>query len=439
MALTREENDLLCRVGPGTPMGNLMREYWTPALLSSELTEPDGDPKRIKLLGEELIAFRDTNGQVGLIAQNCPHRGASLFFGRNEECGLRCVYHGWKFDVTGQCVDMLSEPAESNFKAKIKATAYPCRDRGGIIWAYMGPRSTPPPLPDIEPNMLPDGEWTVSAVMRECNYFQALEGDIDTSHASFLHWGAMQSKDARPGTFMYYRTQDRAPRYAIVDTDFGTMYGAYRPAEEDSDYWRIASYLFPFYVIIPTGLLGHQVLVRAWVPIDDEHTMFISMGKRVERAGRTRNGADGSAVRFSMPYAPTTTDWYGRFALEQNARNDYLIDRELQRSKASFTGIEGVHQQDQAVTESMGPIIDRTREHLGTSDSMIVRTRRRLMGIARDLQEHGTVPPGVDNPEVFGVRAGGILLPRGADWLKETEELRKAFVEHPELDPSIVG
>src|SRR5215472_5033339 len=183
--LSAEENDLLCRVGPGTPMGDLMRQYWVPGLLSRELPGPDSDPRRIMLLGEQLIAFRDTNGAVGLIQNNCPHRGASLFFGRNEEAGLRCVYHGWKFATDGSCIDMPNEPAESDFRSKVKATAYPCRERNGLVWAYMGPRSVPPPLPDLEGNMLPEGEWNVTAIQRECNWFQALEGDIDTSHFSF--------------------------------------------------------------------------------------------------------------------------------------------------------------------------------------------------------------------------------------------------------------
>src|SRR5262245_29096939 len=156
--LSVEDNEILCRVGPGTPMGSLMRHYWIPAVRSDELPAPDCPPVRIRLLGESLIAFRATSGAVGLIQNACPHRGASLFFGRIEEEGLRCVYHGWKFDVSGQCIDMPSEPAESNFRPKIKATAYPCRERGGIIWTYMGPRETPPSLPDLEANMLPAGE-----------------------------------------------------------------------------------------------------------------------------------------------------------------------------------------------------------------------------------------------------------------------------------------
>src|SRR5579859_7190656 len=170
--LSREENETLCRVGPGTLMGTLMREYWVPAVMSSELPSPDSDPVRVMLLGEQLIAFRDSNGKIGLIQNNCPHRGASLFFGRNEEAGLRCVYHGWKFSVDGTCIDMPNEPAESDFKHKVRAIAYPTKERNGIVWAYMGPRADPPPLPDLEPNMLPESDVQVIAVQRECNWLQ---------------------------------------------------------------------------------------------------------------------------------------------------------------------------------------------------------------------------------------------------------------------------
>src|SRR6202049_3677600 len=178
--LSHEENELLTRTGPGTPMGNLYRRFWLPALLPSELPHPDSDPIRFRILGEDLIAFRDSTGTVGFLQNNCPHRGASLFFGRNEEAGLRCVYHGWKFDVSGQCVDMPNEPAESDFKTRFRATAYQCVERNGLIWTYMGPRSTPPPLPDIEPNMVPDGG--LIAQMAECNWLQKLENNMDTSH-----------------------------------------------------------------------------------------------------------------------------------------------------------------------------------------------------------------------------------------------------------------
>src|SRR3984893_3224946 len=189
--LSQEENELITRVGPGTPMGELFREYWLPAMLSEELPAADSDPLRVLMLGEQLIAFRDSKGQIGLLANNCPHRGASLFFGRNEEAGLRCVYHGWKFDTAGNCIDMPNEPAESDFKTKVKAEAYPTRERGGIVWISMGTRSEAdlPPLPDLEGNMLPYEQGGIGIFQRECNWMQALEGDIDTAHVGFLHQG----------------------------------------------------------------------------------------------------------------------------------------------------------------------------------------------------------------------------------------------------------
>jgi nitrite reductase/ring-hydroxylating ferredoxin subunit len=435
--LSREDNELLCSVGTSTPVGALLRQYWIPALMSSELPERDGAPVRVRLLGENLIAFRTTSGKIGLIQNHCPHRGASLFFGRNEEEGLRCVYHGWKYDCEGACVDMPNEPAESNFKAKIRATAYPCVERNDVIWTYMGPRQTPPPLPDIEPNMLPRSEYVVQKVLRECNWFQALEGDIDTSHLGFLHLGAVKPAQTTPGTFDYYNVADRAPKYEVVDTEFGTSYGAYRPAEADTYYWRIAHFLFPFFTMIPTGILGMQVLVRAWVPVDDHHVMFWSISAPRSRVG---NGAAGGASGLNaggrpvasagarpggFEFQPDTTDWLGKFRLTQNRDNDYLIDRQSQRTD-SFTGIAGIHQQDQAVTESMGPIYDRSHEHLGTSDAMVIRARRRVINAARALRDNATTPPGVDNPEVYRHRSGGVVLPRDADWLEATKGLRQA-------------
>ena len=440
--LSREDNELLCRVGPGTPVGAMLRQYWIPALMSSELPERDGAPVRVRLMGENLIAFRVTSGKIGLIQNHCPHRGASLFFGRNEEEGLRCVYHGWKYSCEGHCVDMPSEPEESNFKSKIHATAYPCVERNDIIWTYMGPRQTPPPLPDIEPNMLPRGEYAVQKVLRECNWFQGLEGDIDTSHLGFLHLGAIKPEQTTPGTFDYYNVADRAPKYEVVDTEFGTSYGAYRPAEADTYYWRIAHFLFPFFTMIPTGILGMQVLVRAWVPVDDEHIMFWSIAAPRSRVGSGAAGgaaglnAGGRAVAAAgarpggFEFLPDSPDWLGKFRLAQNKDNDYLIDREAQRTQ-SFTGIPGIHQQDQAVTESMGPIYDRTQEHLGSSDAMVIRTRRRVINAARALRDNATPPPAVDDPTVYRHRSGGVILPRDADWLEATKGLRRAFTEPP--------
>jgi nitrite reductase/ring-hydroxylating ferredoxin subunit len=440
--LSREDNELLCRIGRGTPTGELLRQYWIPALMTSELPERDGAPVRVRLLGDNLIAFRVTSGKIGLIQNHCPHRGASLFFGRNEEEGLRCVYHGWKYSCEGHCVDMPNEPEESNFKSKIHATAYPCVERNDIIWTYMGPRQTPPPLPDIEPNMLPQGEYQVQKVLRECNWFQGLEGDIDTSHLGFLHLGAIKPEQTKPGTFDYYNVADRAPKYEVVDTEFGTSYGAYRPAEADTYYWRIAHFLFPFFTMIPTGILGMQVLVRAWVPVDDNHIMFWSIAAPRSRVG---NGAAGGAAGLSaggrpvaaagsraggFEFLPDSPDWTGKFRLAQNKDNDYLIDRDAQR-RTSNTGIAGIHQQDQAVTESMGPIYDRTQEHLGSSDAMVIRTRRRVINAARALRDNATTPPGVDDPAVYRYRSGGVILPRDAEWLEATKGLRRAFAQAP--------
>ncbi|MBX5466974.1 MAG: Rieske 2Fe-2S domain-containing protein [Firmicutes bacterium] len=434
--LSQEDNALLTRVGPGTPMGTLMRQYWIPALLSSELPKPDCDPVRVMLLGEPLIAFRDSQGRVGLIQNHCPHRGASLFYGRNEEGGIRCVYHGWKFDVSGRCLDMPNEPPESDFKHKLRARAYPCVERGGVVWTYMGPRKDPPPLPDLEANQLPEGQYEVTAVMRECNWLQALEGDIDTSHAGFLHWGAIDPEEVEPDTFLRYAVENRAPRYAVVDTEYGAMYGAYRPAKPGYLYWRIAQFLFPFYTQPPEKVLGRRAGTRAWVPMDDTHTLYIGMFQTgIGHQSYRRHPLEGQyppSYRMVRPEVlPNTTDWFGRFRMKDNAANDYGIDRAWQRT-TSYTGIGGIFLEDQAVTESMGPIYDRSQEHLGTADVMIIRVRRRLLAAVRRLMQEGTVPPGVDQPEVYRVRSGGILLPEGADWIAATESLRQAYVEHPE-------
>jgi phthalate 4,5-dioxygenase len=431
--LNKADNDYLCRIGPGTPMGGLMRQYWLPAIRSDELPEPDGAPLRVRLLGEDLIGFRTTDGQVGLVHNNCPHRGASLFFGRNEEQGLRCVYHGWKFDVSGACIDMPNEPAESDFRTKVKATAYPTRERNGIIWAYMGPRSVPPPLPDLEANMLGADNLVISIIHRPCNWMQGWEGEMDTVHQAFLHAGAMRLEDTLPGTFDYYIASTRAPKFAVIDTGYGTSYGAFRPATEDTYYWRIAHMLMPFYAMIPAGLIGQQTRFAAYVPMDDEHTLHWEITRGLmdpEELPAEARGSEGRAPapRPASEYLPNTSGWYGRFNMVQNMANDYLIDRQAQRTMQSYTGIPGIRQQDMAVTESMGPILDRSTEHLGTTDALIIRTRRRMMAAALALDEQGVTPPGVDNPELYRQRSGGVLLPRDANWWDATEERRTQFI-----------
>ncbi|WAH35687.1 Rieske 2Fe-2S domain-containing protein [Alicyclobacillus dauci] len=436
--LSKEDNETITRVGPGTTMGNLMRQYWVPALMSSELPQPDCDPVRVMLLGEQLIAFRDTDGRVGLIQDKCPHRGASLFFGRNGECGIRCVYHGWQFDIHGNCIDMPNEPEDSDFKHKVKAVTYPCVERGGLVWTYMGTRETPPPLPDIEVNQLPDGEYTINPTMLECNWLQAVEGEIDTSHSGFLHFGSITPEDTQEGTYLYYTVKDRAPRYSVVDTDYGVMYGAYRPAKPGWTYWRIAQFMFPFFTQSPEGILGNHVITNAWVPMDDTHTMSYIIIRKVssESGWPGRHPIQGTAANYptvQTPTLPNTTDWFGRFRSAVNASNDYGLDRDRQRSGLDYSGIPYLPAQDRAVQESMGPIYDRTQEHLAISDAMVIRVRRRLLAAARGLAEKQVVPPGVDSPAVYRNRSGSTLLPEGADWIEATKELRKAFVDHPEV------
>lgn len=439
--LTKDENELLCRIGPGTLMGNLMREYWTPALLSSELPRPGCDPVRVLLLGEKLVAFRDGAGRVGLLPHACPHRGASLFFGRNEDggeggCGLRCVYHGWKFAVDGRCIDMPNEPPESDFKHKVRARAYPCRERGGIIWAYLGPRQTPPPLPDLEATMLPEGQESVIAIQRECNWFQAMEGDIDSSHFGFLHGGAVDPETQPPGSFSYYVLKDRAPRYAVVELEAGAVCATYRPAAEGQTYLRIGHYLFPFWTLPGQSVLGIKITARAWAPMDDTHTMFFMSGPRSRRLSAGNRALSGWGLQ------PNTPDWYGRFRMEASAVNDYYLDRELQHGQNTldnYSGITGIHLQDQAISESEGPIYDRSTEHLGSSDVLIIKVRRQMLAAARALAQRGVTPPGVDNPGAYAVRSGGIFLPDDADWFEATRELRRAFTMHEGLDEAISG
>jgi phenylpropionate dioxygenase-like ring-hydroxylating dioxygenase large terminal subunit len=470
--LSKEDNELLSRVGPGTPMGELMRQYWIPAVRSDELPGPDSPPMRFKLLGEELIAFRVTSGTVGVIPNSCPHRGASLFFGRNEEEGLRCVYHGWKFDVTGACVDMPSEPAESNFKNKVRAKAYQTYEHGGVIWTYMGPREVPPPLPQIEAFMLAEGPHQVSAIMRPCNWMQGWEGEMDTVHAAFLHFGASKPEEQKPGSYNFYQANQRHAKFSVVETEFGTSYGAYRPAEADTYYWRMAHMLFPFYAMIPQGEIGKDAKIGAYVPIDDEHTMHWEIFLRPEvlggpqpdrsddprtavrqgnkkdeiqdfieqrqQGGRRPANAGPATVGNNLGPMPNTTGWLGRFNLPQSLDNDYMIDREAQRSWKSFTGIPGVRQQDMAVTESMGPIYKRYNEHLGTTDAMIIRTRRKLIAAAKALRDQGVIPPGVDNPEVYRQRSGECILPRDVFWWDATKPMREVF-EVEEIPPAFVA
>ena len=423
-----KDHEILTHVGPDAPLGQLMRQYWIPALLSSEV-ESDGPAVRIKLLGEELIAYRTTAGRVGLMDHRCPHRCASLFFGRNEEDGIRCVYHGWKFDPDGNCVDMPSEPPESNFKDKVRATAYPTREQVGIVWAYMGPRKENlPALPDIEALGLPEGEIHTWAAQRECSWLQGLEGDIDTSHFGFLHIGSATEDQAAPGSPTLYAIRDRAPRYKVMDTRFGTTYGAYRPGDENKNYWRIAHFLFPFWTMPPGSPMTRQMIARAWVPMDDEHTMFFHISRAGSGPSRNRMaGRKIAGLGEDIERLPNTTDWYGRWRLASNRDNDYMIDRDAQRTQ-SYTGIRAGHVQDQMITESMGPVVNRTEERLGSSDQMIIQTRKRIIQALNAFLSDEIPPPGAADPDIYNlVRSGTLMLPVDADWVEEIEKVRRTL------------
>ncbi len=425
------ENELLTRVGPGTPMGALMREYWIPIAQSDEV-KTDGDPLRVVSLGEPLIAFRDSSGRLGVLDHRCAHRCASLFFGRNEQNGIRCIYHGWKFDVDGNCLDMPNVPPHQDSKHKVKAKSYKATERYGVIWIYMGERAVPPPFPDFELNDLGNDEIKVQLIQQEYNWLQGLENDIDTSHFGFLHLGGVNAAELVPGDTMHYLASDRTPQFHIEETPLGLMYGAYRPADASNTHthWRLAHLVVPFWVIPPAAMLADQIMIKGYIPMDDTHTMVYT----IQRAAQQKHGArlkSGSAVpglsftpNGMNEYRPNTTDWFGRWRLVNSAENDYLIDRAAQRQGGIFSGISGLNVQDAAIGGMLGPLTDRTREHLVPSDAMIVRARRKLLRLVEDFAADKSMKlPGVDDPGIYrGNRAGNFIAPTGQPFRQAYEE-----------------
>ena len=410
--LSVDDNTRLTRVGPGTPMGRLMREYWMPALLSTELPGPDCSPVRVMLLCERLIAFRDSRGRPALIAEACPHRGASLFFGRNEACGLRCMYHGWKFDADGVCVDAPSEPSASIVTQKVRARAYPCVERGGVVWAYLGPRAVPPPLPDLEPN-LEASSGHVNAVLVENNWLQSLEGDVDVAHIPVLHASNLRAlaalHDDRPAlplasTFRTCEVSDTAAGFAFATTAASNIEPASRARRART--WSVGHFMFPFFANLPYGALGsHWIVAR--VPMDDDHTMTIGMWRR-GAATPPRELMFGA----EPCHLPNTPDWFGRFRLCRNRTNDFGLDRDSARGGG--VGIAGQAVQDTAITTSMGPVVDRSREHLGRADVPIIHLRQRLLRALRELDEQG--PPAIDAPGAYRTKHGDIRVADGVGW-----------------------
>ena len=383
--LSVRENELISRVGPGTPMGNVLRRYWMPVCLSEELPEPDGAPVRVKAVGERLVAFRNSQGNVGLIQENCPHRSVSLFFARNEEDGLRCIYHGWKFDATGTCVDMPTEASTSNFKDKVRAQAYPVREVLGMVWAYLGPAAEQPEFPEFAWYGCGEGQVKASKMLEECNFVQAVEGAVDTVHSTFLHRGTPWLAEDNS---LFVR--DAAPRLEIQYTKYGFRYAGLRKADEEQQYVRITPFVMPWTTIVPGGSAtndrsagGGGKIWNAFVAIDDYNTWQfqylynpngpINYPHRVEQGGI----------------------WYDEnYRKLRNIDNNYLQSQEMMKTQ-NFSGIKGILTQDMAVNESQGPICDRSIEHLGTTDIAIIAMRRMLVEATRSVEAGGD-PPGVE-------------------------------------------
>ena len=410
--MNKEMSETLVRTGPGTAMGNLMRRYWVPIILSSEIPDPDGPQVRVRILGEKLLAFRDTEGQPGLIDEFCSHRGASLYFGRNEEGGIRCAYHGLKFDRNGNCIEVPSAPQACK---QMGIKAYPCIERAGMVWAYLGPKDRQPAPPGVEWCNLPATHLFVSKRLQECNYLQAMEGGIDTSHVSYVHRFEVDEDPMHQGTKANdYIKADGNVVFDIEKTDFGlTLYGR-RNGEPDSYYWRITQWLFPWFTLIPP-FGEHALGGHVWVPIDDYNCWAWSINFHPHKplsAEERRHMEEGKGIHCE--YEPG-----GGFRPRANKDNEYLIDRVAQREKRAYSGVFGFSMQDASLQESMGAIQDHEKEKLLPTDRAIVMARRMLYEAATALQQDAQ-PPALDAGRQR-VRAAGVLLPRDAkpqDWAK---------------------
>jgi phenylpropionate dioxygenase-like ring-hydroxylating dioxygenase large terminal subunit len=414
--LKTEVNELLTETGPGTPMGDLFRQYWVPALLAEELPENDCPPVRVKILSERLIAFRNTNGEYGLIDEFCAHRGASLWFGRVEECGIRCAYHGWKYDVDGQCLEVPSEPENSNFARKVKLTSYPLVKIGDILWTYLGDPESRPGLPEFEFAHVPEEQTYTSKRWQESNWLQALEGGIDSSHVSWLHSGGLKSDPLFKGAKgNEYNLNDLRPFFEVAEAEGGLYIGARRNAEEGKYYWRITPWVMPSFTMVPPRG-DHPVHGHFWVPIDDENCWVYTFDYHPTRAltpEERQAMKDGHGVHSrNIP---------GTYRPEENKDVDYLMDRAAQKRGETFSGVRGIAQQDASLQESMGPIVDRTKERLVSSDTGIIKARQKLRKAVEALRDERVTPPGVD-PAHHRVRSAAIVLPQAESFIDSSRE-----------------
>ena len=438
--LTLEQNETLTRTGPGTPMGTAFRRYWLPALLSRELPGPDCDPVRVKLLGEDFVAFRDTDGRVGIVEPRCPHRGANLFFGRNEHCGLRCAYHGWKFTTEGKCVDIPNAAPDVAARLMPQAgiRALHVAEAGDIVWAWFGEaEETPPPLPDFEFMAVPPEQRFVGKKFQQCNWAQACEGGLDTAHFSYLHAGMRDGEkvglheagrgprpavgDNEPPNLARLRwlAEDGAPRFTVLKHAAGLLLCAARSTDDDRLYWRMTQFLMPNHSLTPGNFPEDTALANTWMPVDDTSCWIFCYAWHPDRPigekERARLAAGGGIfAEVDENFVPLS-----------RRENDYRMSRTDQR-EVSFTGIRGISEQDQAIADSQGLIADRTRELLCQTDLGVVRFRETALAAAQDAME-GRTPQGVDQPGAYRVRSGD-LVARGDATVEEVVQER--FGEH---------
>jgi phthalate 4,5-dioxygenase oxygenase subunit len=414
--LTHEQNELLCRVEGAAPMGGIMRRHWLPVCLSEEVAEKDGAPVKSRLVGEDLVVFRDSNGKLGVLDEHCPHRGASLVFGRNEECGLRCLYHGWKFDVDGNILEMSSEPDGSALKGSLKQRSYPARESGGFVWAWLGPREE---MRDFEPPAWapkPGIKYAIVKMHVACNWAQVLEGSIDSAHSSSLHSTNMPAAENVYGSTAtdeaWYRpSNDKAPRLQFEPTSYGFRYAALRKPiknPETDQYVRTTLFIAPFTVLIPPN--NQYNLAQMLVPIDDVNTMFYWIAWHPD----PKKGITQEAWR-KFCAATVGVDLNPDYTKKRNLANMFMQDRAAMK-RGDFTGIVGIPAQDMAMWESMGPIVDRSKDHPGSSDVAVVQFRRMMVAAAKKFQEGGPAIGTGEHPPHVQLASVERIVPKTTDW-----------------------
>jgi phthalate 4,5-dioxygenase len=413
--LTKEQNELLCRVEGDAPMGGIMRRHWLPVCMSEEVAEPDGAPVRSRLLGEDLVVFRDSQNRIGVLEEYCLHRRASLAFGRNEDCGLRCLYHGWKFDVDGNVVDMPSEAPGAAQRLGKKTKSYPAREGGGFVWAWMGPREE---MREFQPPAwapVPGIEYAVVKVWTDCNWAQVLEGSIDSAHSSVLHSTNMPAGEVEGSTATdtaWVRpSNDKAPRLQFDPTPYGFRYAALRKPirnAETHQYVRTTLYIAPFTVLIPPN--NQYNLAQMLVPIDDVNTMFYWIAWHPD----PRKGITQDAWRRFCA-AEVGIDLDNNYRRKRTLANNFLQDREAMK-RGDWTGIKGIPAQDMAMWESMGRITDRSQDHYGSSDLAVAQFRRMMVAAAQKFREGG---PAIGTEELViykNLSSFEGVTPKTTDW-----------------------